>query len=262
MIKPVSIGFFDSGIGGLSVLRHALNRVSGSPLIYVADSANTPYGTKSADWIIERSLAIGHFLQEEGAQAIVVACNTATAVAVKTLREKLDVPIIAMEPAIKPASKLSKTRKVAVLATPGTFGSQKYSQLADRHTADIEITNQACQHWVEIVEAGELDSPYTLDQINKDLDTIIQDGNDTLVLGCTHFPFLADAIAKVVGESINIIDPVEAVIDHLCRKLELPESLSAEVSSVTFYTSGDLNKYAEQIRSLIAVEGKYLKLPL
>lgn len=255
-----AIGFFDSGVGGLSVLRHALQRLQGRPLIYVADSAFAPYGARPAAEVITRCRIICRFLIEQGAAAIVVACNTATAIAVETIRAEFDVPIIGMEPALKPAARLTRSGKVGVLATQGTLHSDRYARLLSIHGREIEVHERICHHWVEAVEEGDLDSPRVFDLINAELLPLHRAGVDTYVLGCTHFPFLVPAIRRVVGEHNPLVDPGPAVVDQLCRRLALGQT-SPKVSPVQLFTSGDSTRLQGHAHALIGLDAGAQALP-
>jgi len=252
MNSPAAIGFFDSGVGGLSVLRHALSRVGGTPLVYVADSAYAPYGAREPAEVVARCRLICRFLVEQGAQAIVVACNTATAIAVETLRAEFGLPIIGMEPALKPAARLTRSGKVAVLATQGTLSSHRYARLLSDHGREIEVHQRICHHWVEAVEAGDLDSPRVFDLVNAELLPLHQAGVDTYVLGCTHFPFLVPTIRRVLGDAAPLVDPGPAVVDQLCRRLALATS-DQTPSVVHLFTSGPSWVLGEQAQALIGL---------
>jgi len=260
MSTPPAIGFFDSGVGGFSVLRHALHRVAGIPLVYVADSAYAPYGAREPAEVIARGRTICRFLIEQGAEAIVVACNTATAIAVETLRAEFRVPIIGMEPALKPAARLTRSGKVAVLATRGTLDSHRYARLLSDHGRSIEVHQRICHHWVELVEEGDLDNPRVFDLVHAELLPLHQAGIDTYVLGCTHFPFLVPAIRRVVGDAVNLVDPGPAVVAHLCRRLELGD-VGHGISAVRLFTTGRPEGLSRQAAALIGLHGEAAKFP-
>ena len=261
MSTPVAIGFFDSGVGGFSVLRHALNAVNGIPLLYVADTAFAPYGARSVEEVVERSRTITRFMLEQGAEAIVVACNTATAMAVERLRSEFDIPIIGMEPAIKPAAQLTRSARVAVLATGGTLASDRYARLRSDHGRQIEVHECICRHWVEAVEQGDLDSPRVLDLVNAELAPLHRIGIDTYVLGCTHYPFLVPAIRAVVGEDVQLVDPGPAVIGQLRRRLGLLSVEPPSVSPVRLYTSGSPALLQRHAQRLIGLSAECHRLP-
>lgn len=248
--KAGAIGVFDSGVGGLSVLRHIRQLLPGERLIYVADSAHVPYGDKSREYIEERSIIIARFLQQQGAEAIVIACNTASAAAAATLRSQFDIPIIAMEPAVKPAVAASRNGIVGVLATTGTLASARFAALLERYAGEVEIITQGCPGLVEQVEKGELNSLQTRALIELYTAPLLARGADTLILGCTHYPFLAVLIADVVGTHIALVDTGAAVARQLHRRIqtELPARLSTDVAA-EFFTSGD----ADEVSRIISV---------
>ena len=201
------VGVFDSGVGGLSVWKELNAQMPEQDYVYVADSAHCPYGDKSTDYIIDRAGRIVRFLTGQGAQAVVVACNTATAAAVSYLRSTFPIPFIGMEPAVKPAALASRTGVVGVLATANTFKGTLYRDTVMRYASGIRIVEQVGEGLVEAVERGEV--PEAL--IRKYVDAMTREGADVIVLGCTHFPFLQEAIARAAGPSVRIINPAPAV---------------------------------------------------
>ena len=213
------IGVFDSGVGGLSVL-HAIRReLPAEHLLYMADSGNAPYGDRDAGFIIDRATAISEFLLASGVKAIVVACNTATVVAVEKLRSWCPVPIVAMEPAIKPASRCTRSGVVGVLATSQTLASSRVAQLCADYGSDVEILLTACPGLVEQVELAELASETTRSLLLSYISPLLEAGADTIVLGCTHYPFLGRLIRQIVGPDVFIVDPAAAVARELARRL-------------------------------------------
>jgi len=222
------IGVFDSGLGGLSVL-HAIRReLPSEDLIYVADSGHAPYGDRDEAYIVERSTALTEFLLSRGAKAIVVACNTATAVAIATLRARYALPIIGIEPAVKPAAATSQSHVVGVLATTRTLASEKYQRLAARFSEQATLLRQPCPGWVERVESGETQSASTRALIARTLAPVLERGADTLVLGCTHYPFLASTIAEVAGPGVQLIEPGAAVARVLRERLAASGALKPD----------------------------------
>lgn len=238
--QPLTIGIFDSGVGGLSVLRHIRDALPEAKLIYVADSGHVPYGDKSPDYIEARSHSLTRFLLEQGADAIVIACNTATAAAAASLRTAFSLPIIAMEPAVKPAVAATRSGVVGVLATVGTLESARFAALLEKYAGGVEIVTQGCPGLVECVEHGELDSPATRLLIAQYTAPLLLKNADTLILGCTHYPFLAPLIREVVGEEIALIDTGAAVARELQRRVasELPAFAPGQ-GAEEFWTSGD-----------------------
>lgn len=222
------IGIFDSGIGGLSVLRHVQAELPHEPLVYVADQAHVPYGQRSAAEVRQFSEGISRFLLELGATLIVVACNTASAAALSHLRATLpQVLFVGMEPAVKPAAAQTRTGKVGVMATAGTFESERYADLMHRFAAGIRVYEDPCEGLVELIEAGQVTAIETELLLQRVLYPMLDEGVDTLVLGCTHYPFVRPLIEKVAAEklankpqAITIIDPAPAVARQTHRVLE------------------------------------------
>src|SRR3954462_3437154 len=223
------IGMFDSGLGGLSVLRELVRLTSDADVVYVADSAHVPYGTKPPDFIRERSVAITRFLVAQHARAVVVACNTATTHAVATLRDAFpDVPIVGMEPALKPAAAATRSGVVGVLATPATLDGERFATLVERYTDGIELLTQPSPGLVECVEAGDVDGPETERLLRAYAEPLLARGADTIVLGCTHYPFLRATLQRIVGPRVALIDTGEAVARQTMRVLgreQAPERL-------------------------------------
>ena len=236
---PGPIGIFDSGLGGLSVTRAVRARMPGVHLLYVADSGFAPYGDRSAAQIIERTLRIGRWLERSGVCAVTVACNTATAVAVEALRAVATVPVVAIEPAIKPAVAATRSGVVGVLATTQTVRSDRVLQLRDAHAARARILLQACPGLAECVEKGEIEGAQTQQLLRTYVEPLLAQGADTLVLGCTHYPFLAPVLRQLFGESLLLVDPAEAVARELERRVGADQRASHGVGCLRILTSGD-----------------------
>jgi glutamate racemase len=218
-LTVVTIGVFDSGVGGLSILDEALQQLPHHNYIYFADSANAPYGDKPPQWIAERSLQICRYLMEQDCSAIVVACNTATAEAIATIRSTLDIPIIGVEPGIKPAAMQSQNGIVGVLATEATLNSDKFNALLATLPEHCQFIKQAGAGLVPLIEAGLIETPEMQALLRSHLKPIQDQGADTLVLGCTHYPFLKKMIRVVVGDSMTLIDTSDAVVRQLLRQM-------------------------------------------
>lgn len=215
------IGVFDSGVGGLSILDEALRQLPDHDYLYFADSANAPYGEKPTEWIAERSLAVCQSLAEAGCQAIVLACNTATAEAIQGIRATLQtIPIIGVEPGIKPAALQSQKGLVGVLATEATLNSDKFNALLATLPGDCRFIKQAGAGLVPLIESGQLNAPETAALLAQHLQPMRTAGIDTLVLGCTHYPFLMPLILNQLGSSVLIVDTSEAVVRQLAKQLE------------------------------------------
>ena len=205
------IGIFDSGVGGTSIWKEIAKLLPNEDTIYLSDSKNAPYGEKTKEEIIKLSIKNTEFLIKEGCKIIVVACNTATTNAIKTLRQSYNIPFIGIEPAIKPASLQSKTNTIGILATKGTLSSElfeKTSTIIKEKTIIKEVIGTGL---VELVEAGKLDSEETTELLKKHINPLLKENIDCLVLGCTHYPYLIPKIREIVGDSIQIIDSGEAV---------------------------------------------------
>lgn len=244
------IGVFDSGVGGLSVLREIRAVLPHENLIYVADSGHAPYGDQPSEFIEGRASAVVRFLLDAGVKAITIACNTATVIAVEKLRAWSPVPIIAIEPAIKPAAAQTRTGTIGVLATRATLASGNVARLVQQHAAGLDVRLQACSGLVEQVEKGELDSDATRVLVRRYVEPLVADRVDTLVLGCTHYPFLAPLIREVAGQEISILDPAPAVARELKRRLAAQSLLSTRQHPGTdaFFTSGEL-VHTQQVMS-------------
>ena len=209
--------------------------------IYLADSANAPYGEKSSEWIAARSLTLCKYLADQGCDAIVVACNTATAEAIQKIRAALTIPVIGVEPGIKPASMQSQNGIVGVLATEATLNSDKFNALLATLPGSCTFIKQSGAGLVPLIEAGKANSAETLELLARHLEPIQDAGSDTLVLGCTHYPFLRKAIRKLLGESVRLIDTSDAVIRQLKRQLDSLDKLSesSHQGAIVFISSKD-----------------------
>jgi len=231
----------------LKAIRHLLPAEN---LVYVADSAYAPYGDQTQEYITQRTLTIGNWLKHSGVKAITLACNTATVVAVKLLREQMQIPVVAIEPAIKPAVSLTRSGVVAVLATKQTVQSDSVIRLCQAHGADTKIMLQACPGLVELVEQGELNSPKIQALLLEFIEPLIKQGVDTLVMGCTHYSFLLETIASLFGTELSLIDPAPAVARELLRRLKVLEPSSPDQEQTHapthiqthLFTTGDLQQ--------------------
>jgi len=233
------IGVFDSGVGGLSVLKAIRREHPIVDFIYIADSGNAPYGSRPPAFIENRAHQIAERLVDAGAQVIVIACNTATAVAVERLRSHLPVPVIAMEPAIKPAVAHTRTGVVGVLATERTIESANVARLCREYGQGVNVLLQPCPGLVEFVERGELSSGFTREYLRKLVIPLVDKGADTLVLGCTHYVFLESEIREIAGPAVRIIESSAAVARQTIRHLCSQDMASAPFQSrETFLTTG------------------------
>lgn len=247
------VGVFDSGVGGVSVLLEIQQALPAEDLIYVADSAHAPYGDKPVADIQERAFHIVETLLEHPVKAIVVACNTATGVAVEPLRARWSLPFVAIEPAVKPAAAATRTGIVGVLATRQTIASPRFARLADTWANGARILAQPCPGLVEQIERGELTTAKTRDLVASFVRPLVEQGADTLVLGCTHYPFVEPVIASIAGPGVAIINPAAAVARELRRRLTEATLLApaTRAGTTTFRTSGS----PEQLATMLATLG-------
>lgn len=253
VLRPGPVGIFDSGIGGLSVMRAIRARMPGADLVYVADSGFAPYGDRTPAQIVERTLRIGRWLEDAGARALTVACNTATAVAVGDLRAVSSVPVVAIEPAIKPAVAATRSGVVGVLATTRTVRSARVAALCEAFGGSARILLQACPGLVERVELADLDGAQTRALLRRYVEPLREAGVDTLVLGCTHYPFLVPALRELFGDDLVLVDPADAVARELARRIgvEVPAGApGGPQGDLRFLTSGDPDKVGSAIRRL------------
>jgi len=229
--KPLQpIGIFDSGIGGLTVLRAIHQLIPDEPLIYMADQAHVPYGPRPIQEVRQFSEAITHYLLEQGSRMIVVACNTASAASLKYLRQVFpDIPFVGMEPAVKPAAEHTRSGVVGVLATPATFQSELYTSVVERFGQGVMLIQHTCPGLVSQIEAGEMESEVTYRILEEALQPMLEQGIDTVVLGCTHYPFVIPLIQRITGPDVRVIDPAPAVARQVQRLLVASSLLDLEV---------------------------------
>ena len=256
-----AIGVFDSGVGGLSVLREIRRTLPAEELLYVADSGHAPYGERSIEFISDRVRAIGGFFQQAGVKAIVVACNTASAVAVQALRAQFDGPVVAIEPAIKPAAQRTRSGVVGVLATRRTVASASVARLVGAHGQDVRVLLQACPGWAELVERHELTGERAEALVERHVTPLLAQGADTLVLGCTHYPFLRAVIERLVGPQVEVIDPAPAVARQLALRVGRCVDGAALVGAERFWTSGSVQQVRAVISALWGRPAQVLGLP-
>jgi len=251
MVKTARpIGIFDSGIGGLSVAAAIRELLPGERLLYVGDSAHVPYGGHDDQFIRARAGALADFLVDRGARAIVIACNTATAAAAARLRDRLAIPVVGMEPAVKPAAAATRSGIVGVLATAGTLASARFAGLLDRFGEGIEVLTEPCADLVELVERGVLTGADARTRVNAHVRPLVSAGADTLILGCTHFPFLRALIQQEAGAGVRIIDTGAAVARQLQRRLPADESAADKPGGIELFTSGDPERFSEVAKRL------------
>jgi glutamate racemase len=256
IIQP--IGIFDSGIGGISVMSQIQSLLPDESLAYVADSLYAPYGLKSNYEILNRSKAIiDYLIKNKSAKLIVVACNTATAAAIKDLRQIYKIPIIGMEPAIKPATKSTKCKRVGILATNGTLESAKFSALLETYSGEIEFNTQPCPGLVELIEQGRIDDSSVKNLIQKYLDPLIERKVDTIVLGCTHYVFIRNIIENIMGPEVKIIDTGLAVAKQVKNELEKFSLQNKSKEKSNSISTNSVNREMEEIIRSIFINSDF-----
>ena len=260
------IGVFDSGVGGLSVLRAMRQLMPNENVIFFGDQGHVPYGPRPLEQVRAFSEGITRFLLDEGAKLIVVACNTASAAALAHLRETFpDVKFVGMEPAVKPAAETTRTGVVGVLATPATFQGALYASVVERFANGVQLMQDTCPGLVQQIEQGNLDGKETRAILESALRPMLERGIDTVVLGCTHYPFVIPLIEQIVGESVRVIDPAPSVARQAERLVEAggirnTENPSAARGRVQFYTSGDAAAVESLLPKLLGESGQVARL--
>jgi glutamate racemase len=252
------IGIFDSGVGGISVLRAIREQMPEEAVIYFGDQGHIPYGPRPMEQIRNFSEAITNFLLEHNAKIVVVACNTASAAALKYLRERFpSVQFVGMEPAIKPAAEHTQTGKVGVLATPATFQGALYASVVERFANGAELFQDTCPGLVQQIEQGNLNGEGTRRILEDALLPMLEKNIDTVVLGCTHYPFVIPLIQQIVGDSIRVIDPAPAVVKQIRRLLEERgmKYQSELKGDIKFYTSGNPDALKSLLPMLLGESG-------
>jgi glutamate racemase len=255
--ESVPIGVFDSGVGGLSVLREIHKLLPAVPVIYLADQAHVPYGPRPLEEVRQFSSEITRYLLSRGARLIVVACNAASAAALQYLRENFpDIPFVGMEPAVKPAAETTHSGVVGVLATPATFQGALYASVVERFAQGVKVMQDTCPGLVTQIEAGSLDSPITEAILRKALEPMLEEGIDTVVLGCTHYPFVIPQIQRIVGPAVRVIDPAPAIARQAGKLLTehgwLPPN--SQAAKTIYTTTGPSSGLAEALRRLLQTD--------
>ncbi len=251
-----TIGLFDSGMGGLSVLRAVRQLLPQANLLYFGDNAHVPYGPRSLSQVRQFSESITRFLLARQAQVIVVACNAASAAALKYLRQTFPaIPFVGMEPAVKPAAEQTQTKVVGVLATPATFQGELFASVVERFAQGVTVLREVCPGLVQMIEAGEVDTPQTEARLRIWVEPMLQQRIDVLVLGCTHYPFIIPLLKKICGPQVRVIDPAPAVARQVGRVLEGRGLTPAagERGSLVYYTSGEPEAF-DRVRQRLGIE--------
>lgn len=251
------IGVFDSGVGGLSVLREARRLLPQADLLYVADCARAPFGVRRLEEVEQISHEISEWLIAEGADSLVVACNTASAAALESIRlAHPDLPVVGMEPAVKPAAAGTSTGIVAVYATAATFQGRLFDSVVRRFASGVEVLTRACPEWVELVEAGLVDGPGAELTVETAVQPARDSNADRIVLACTHFSFLTPVIEKLAG--VPVIDPAPAVASQLARVV--PDGSGS--GELVLATSGDVGEFGRLARDVAGISASVIPLRL
>lgn len=255
--KYAPIGVFDSGVGGLTVMREIMRQIPNERMVYFGDTARVPYGSKSKDTIIRFSRQIIRFLRTKDVKAIVIACNTASALALDTIQPELDIPIIGViKPGAKMAAAATKNGKIGVIATESTIESQMYTEVIHSHNPQAQVLGKACPLFVPLAEEGWLKDPVTVEVANRYLEPLIETGIDTLILGCTHYPLLRSTLRQIVGEKVTLVNPAYETATELKALLEsqgiandgqcLPDGARYQ-----YYVSDAANKFKNFANSIL-----------
>ena len=242
------VGIFDSGVGGLSIAKAIAHQLPNEHLVYVADSLYSPYGEKPVDFIQARVNKISDILLSQQVKALVIACNTATVNAIDQLRERINLPIIGVEPAIKPAAQQSITKNVGILVTQATAENQRFKNLINQHKNDAQVHIQACPGLVELIEANQINSEACNILLKQFLTSLLAKNVDTLVLGCTHYPFLTEKIQNIVGSHMTLVESALPVSLQLTRKLNEQGLLNSSIEpSIHTFLSSNANAQQEKL---------------
>ncbi len=257
MADATSIGIFDSGVGGLSVLREVRALLPDQEIVYLADSAYAPYGSKELHEVRRRAVAISRFLTDRGAAVVVLACNTASAAALHHLRDLYpQTPFVGMEPAVKPAATATTAGVIGVLATPATFQGELYASVVDRHATGVRIVEAAAVGLAGAIDDGRTDEVAAILRLH--VGSLMAAGVDRIVLGCTHYPFVADEIAAIAGPEVALIDPSPAV----ARQVQRLSSAATTAGGVSYLTTGDPGVLSERIAALLGEEAQAYRVEI
>ncbi|MBR5931086.1 MAG: glutamate racemase [Lachnospiraceae bacterium] len=266
-IRNLPVGVFDSGVGGLTVAREIFRNLPNEKIIYFGDTARVPYGNKTKETIIRYSKQIANFLLSQGVKAIVVACNTASALALNELKDSIDVPVIGVvEPGARAAAAATKNGRIGVIGTEGTISSGLYSEFIRKIRPDCQIFGQPCPLFVSLVEEGMIDDEVTITMIHRYLDHMIEnDDIDTLILGCTHYPLLRTVIAREIGDAVTLVNPAYETANALKALLEhkdLSNDTSFDLSDHSFFVSDGALKFQQFASSVLELDIQNTKLKI
>lgn len=248
------IGFFDSGVGGLSILLEARKLLPDETFIFLADQKNVPYGGKTKEQLVDFLTHAMKFFMSQNVKAVVFACNTATVYTIDEMREKFDIPIIGTVPVIKTIAQITKTKKTAVFSTPATAKSEYLKNLIKKFADGVEVARIGGSNLEELVEEGKIDDYETIHVLKKHLVPLVENGVDAIALGCTHYPFLKNAIRKIVGDRVEVVDSGGAVARRLRQVLENEKMLADKKSVDMYFTTGNRNKFEKIASKLLNVK--------
>lgn len=256
MLWDAPIGVFDSGVGGLTVVKEIMNQLPQEEIVYFGDTARVPYGSKSQETVITYSRQIVKFLQTMKVKAVVVACNTASAFALEVLKEEIDIPIIGVvKPGAKSAAEATKNQRIGIIGTEGTIRSRIYNEFLSRTNPDVEVFGKACPLLVPLVEEGLIDDPVTYEMVQRYLKDLLEYDIDTLVLGCTHYPLLRKIIGKCAGKNISLVNPAYETAREL-KTVLAQHGMMNEISKKEhrFYVSDGATKFLEFANTILPCE--------
>lgn len=256
------IGFFDSGVGGLSILIEAQKLLPYESTVFLADQKHIPYGGKSKEQLIEYVEKAMEFFLENNVKTVIFACNTATVYTIEEMRKKFDIPIIGTVPVIKTLANITKTGKTAVFSTPATAKSEYLKDLIKKFAKEIDVKTIGSSNLEELVEKGNLENPEIERILEGHLKPLVSEGVDSIALGCTHYPFLRNKIKKIVGKKVMVVDSGGAVARRLKEVLANNNALSGEKEFEKYYTTGDKSKFEIVAQELIGrkIDAEYVKL--
>ncbi len=257
MNNSAPIGVFDSGIGGLTVVREIMRQIPNERIVYFGDTARVPYGTKSKETVTRYSRQIVRFLKKQDVKAIVAACNTVSAYALDEIEKEADIPVIGVvKPGARVAADTTKNRKIGVIGTEATIGSRIYTRYIKEINPDAEVLGKACPLFVSLVEEGLLNDPVTDEIAMRYLSSLIDSGIDTLILGCTHYPLIRSTVGKVMGEGVTLVNPAYETARELRKLLEQEKMLNGQshelgTNQYRFFVSDGAERFIKFANSII-----------
>ncbi|NLY48254.1 MAG: glutamate racemase [Clostridiales bacterium] len=257
MINKAPIGVFDSGVGGLTVVKEIMNQIPGETIIYFGDTARLPYGSKSKETVITYTRQIVRFLMSKGVKAIVIACNTASALALDTVESEINIPVVGVvKPGAKVAAETTRNGRIGVIGTVATIQSGIYNEILNKSNSHVKVFGKACPLFVPLVEEGLVDDPVTFEMAKRYIGELLEKQIDTLVLGCTHYPLIRETIRKVAGEGITLVNPAYETAKCLAEVLEDKGLKNDDTpkSDHIFYVSDGAEKFRQFANTILPCE--------